>query len=110
MGDYDIDGIQSVYLLYSALSRCKANVDYVIPDRIADGYGVNERLVRQAKGDGIDTLLTCDNGIAAYQEIALAKELDMTVIITDHHEVPYEEKAGKRIYRVPPADAVVNPK
>ncbi len=110
LGDYDIDGIQSVYLLYSALSRCKANVDYVIPDRIADGYGVNERLVRQAKGDGIDTLLTCDNGIAAYQEIALAKELDMTVIITDHHEVPYEEKAGKRIYRVPPADAVVNPK
>ncbi len=110
LGDYDIDGIQSVYLLYSALSRCKANVDYVIPDRIADGYGVNERLVRQAKGDGIDTLLTCDNGIAAYQEIALAKELGMTVIITDHHEVPYEEKAGKRIYRVPPADAVVNPK
>lgn len=110
LGDYDIDGIQSVYLLYSALSRCKANVDYVIPDRIADGYGVNERLVRQAKGDGIDTLLTCDNGIAAYQEIALAKELGMTVIITDHHEVPYEEEAGKRVYRVPPADAVVNPK
>lgn len=110
LGDYDIDGIQSVYLLYSALSRCEANVDYVIPDRIADGYGVNERLVRQAKGDGIDTLLTCDNGIAAYQEIALAKELGMIVIITDHHEVPYEEEAGKRIYRVPPADAVVNPK
>lgn len=110
LGDYDIDGIQSVYLLYSALSHCGANVDYVIPDRIADGYGVNERLVRQAKEDGVDTLLTCDNGIAAYQEIALAKELGMTVIITDHHEVPYEEGDGKRVYRVPPADAVVNPK
>ena len=110
LGDYDIDGIQSVYLLYSALSHCRANVDYVIPDRIADGYGVNERLVRQAKEDGVDTLLTCDNGIAAYQEIALAKELGMTVIITDHHEVPYEEEDGKRVYRVPPADAVVNPK
>lgn len=110
LGDYDIDGIQSVYLLYSALSHCEANVDYVIPDRIADGYGVNERLVRQAKEDGVDTLLTCDNGIAAYQEIALAKELGMTVIITDHHEVPYEEGDGKRVYQVPPADAVVNPK
>lgn len=110
LGDYDIDGIQSVYLLYSALSRCKANVDYVIPDRIVDGYGVNERLVREAWEDDVDTLLTCDNGIAAYQEIALAKELGMTVIITDHHEVPYEERAGGRIYRIPPADAVVNPK
>ena len=110
LGDYDIDGIQSVYLLYSALSRCKANVDYVIPDRIADGYGVNERLVREAWEDDVDTLLTCDNGIAAYQEIALAKELGMTVIITDHHEVPYEERAGGRVYRIPPADAVVNPK
>lgn len=111
LGDYDIDGVQSVYILYSALKRCKAHVDYVIPDRIADGYGVNERLVRQAKGDGIDTLLTCDNGIAAFQEIALAKELGMTVIVTDHHEVPYEEREdGERIYRIPPADAVVNPK
>lgn len=110
LGDYDIDGIQSVYLLYSALSRCKANVDYVIPDRIVDGYGVNERLVREAWEDDVDTLLTCDNGIAAYQEIALAKELGMTVIITDHHEVPYEERAGGRVYRIPPADAVVNPK
>lgn len=110
LGDYDIDGIQSVYLLYSALSRCKTNVDYVIPDRIADGYGVNERLVREAWEDDVDTLLTCDNGIAAYQEIVLAKELGMTVIITDHHEVPYEERAGGRVYRIPPADAVVNPK
>lgn len=111
LGDYDIDGIQSVYILYSALKRCNAHVDYVIPDRIVDGYGVNERLVHQAKEDGIDTLLTCDNGIAAFQEIALAKELGMTVIITDHHEVPYEEQEdGSRSYRIPPADAVVNPK
>lgn len=111
LGDYDIDGIQSVYILYSALKRCNAHVDYVIPDRIVDGYGVNERLVHQAKKDGIDTLLTCDNGIAAFREIALAKELGMTVIITDHHEVPYEEQEdGSRIHQIPPADAVVNPK
>ena len=110
LGDYDIDGVQSVYILYSALRRCRANVDYVIPDRVADGYGVNERLVYRAKEDGIDTLLTCDNGIAAFQEIMLAKELGLSVIITDHHEVPYEEESGERKYRVPPADAVVNPK
>ena len=111
LGDYDIDGVQSVYILYSALERCKAQVDYVIPDRIADGYGVNERLVNQAGEDGIDTLLTCDNGIAAFHEIALAKEYGMTVIITDHHEVPYEEtEVGERKFKIPPADAVVNPK
>lgn len=110
LGDYDIDGVQSVYILFAALKRCKAQVDYAIPDRIADGYGVNERLIRQALSDGVDTMLTCDNGIAAYQEITLAKELGMTVIITDHHEVPYEEQEGERRYRVPPADAVVNPK
>lgn len=110
LGDYDIDGVQSVYILYSALRRCRAKVDYVIPDRVADGYGVNGRLVYQAKEDGIDTLLTCDNGIAAFQEITLAKELGLSVIITDHHEVPYEEEEGTRKYRIPPADAVVNPK
>ncbi|MCI8484651.1 MAG: single-stranded-DNA-specific exonuclease RecJ [Lachnospiraceae bacterium] len=111
LGDYDIDGIQSVYILYSALRRCKAKVDYAIPDRIADGYGINERLVRQALEDEVDTILTCDNGIAAGQEIALAKELGMTVIVTDHHEVPYEEREnGEKIFQVPAADAVVNPK
>lgn len=111
LGDYDIDGIQSVFILYSALKRCNAKVDYAIPDRITDGYGVNERLVRQARDDSVDTLLTCDNGIAAYDEILLAKELGMTVIVTDHHEVPYEEQSnGSRTYRIPPADAVVNPK
>ncbi len=111
LGDYDIDGVQSVYILYDALRRCGAQVDYVIPDRIADGYGVNERLVRHALEDGIDTILTCDNGIAAFQEISLAKRLGMTVIITDHHEVPFEvHKDGERKYQIPPADAVVNPK
>ncbi len=111
LGDYDIDGVQSVYILYSALRRCHAQVDYAIPDRVADGYGLNERLVRQAKQQGTDTLLTCDNGIAAAKEIALAKELGMTVIVTDHHEVPYEEaEDGSRVYCIPPADAVVNPK
>ena len=99
LGDYDIDGVQSVYILYSALRRCHAQVDYAIPDRVADGYGLNERLVRQAKQQGTDTLLTCDNGIAAAKEIALAKELGMTVIVTDHHEVPYEEaEDGSRVY------------
>lgn len=111
IGDYDIDGIQSVYILYSALRTCGAKVDYAIPDRIADGYGVNERLVRQATADGIDTILTCDNGIAAAGELSLAKEMGMTVIITDHHEVPYEEtEDGEKIFHIPVADAVVNPK
>lgn len=111
IGDYDIDGIQSVYILYSALCACGAKVDYAIPDRIADGYGVNERLVRQAAMDGIDTIVTCDNGIAAEKELSLAKEMGMTVILTDHHEVPYEEKEdGEKIFHVPTADAVVNPK
>lgn len=111
LGDYDIDGIQSVYILYSALKKCGAKVDYAIPDRITDGYGVNERLIQQAQEDGVDTLLTCDNGIAAEKEIALAKEIGMTVIVTDHHEVPYEEtEEGEKIFHIPGADAVVNPK
>ncbi len=110
LGDYDIDGIQSVYILYSALRRCQGNVDYAIPHRVTDGYGINGRLVRQAKEDGVDTIVTCDNGIAAQEETALAKELGLTVVITDHHEVPYREEGGRREYQVPAADAVVNPK
>ncbi len=111
IGDYDIDGIQSVYILYSALWSCGAQVDYAIPDRITDGYGVNERLVRKAAEDGVDAILTCDNGIAAAKELSLAKELGMAVIITDHHEIPYEEGAdGEKIFHIPAADAVVNPK
>ncbi len=111
IGDYDIDGIQSVYILYSALRSCGAQVDYAIPDRITDGYGVNERLVRKAAEDGVDAILPCDNGIAAAKELSLAKELGMAVIITDHHEIPYEEGAdGEKIFHIPAADAVVNPK
>lgn len=110
IGDYDIDGVQSTYILLKALESCGALVDIDIPDRITDGYGLNERLVRKAGQDGIDTILTCDNGIAAKDEIALGKSLGMTIIVTDHHEVPYEEREGERIYRVPNADAVVNPK
>ncbi len=110
IGDYDIDGIQSSYILWRGLTSCGARVDVAIPDRIADGYGLNERLVRQAAADGIDTIITCDNGIAAYDEIAMGKGQGMTILVTDHHEVPYEEGPDGRIYRIPPADAVVNPR
>lgn len=110
IGDYDIDGIQSSYILLKAFERCKADADIAIPDRMKDGYGLNERLIRKAYEEKIDTIVTCDNGIAAAAEVDLAIELGMTVIITDHHEVPYEEKDGIRIYRVPNAHAVVNPK
>ena len=110
IGDYDIDGVQSVYILYSGLKKCGAMVDYAIPDRIADGYGVNNRLIEQAKEAEIDTILTCDNGIAAAEALELAKQLNMTVIVTDHHEVPYQEENGEKKYLLPSADAIVNPK
>ena len=110
IGDYDIDGIMSTYILLEALTSCGAQVDYAIPDRIADGYGLNERLVRQAYEDGIDVILTCDNGIAAAAEIALGKSLGMTILVTDHHEVPYEETEQGKTYLLPCADAVVDPK
>jgi single-stranded-DNA-specific exonuclease len=106
VGDYDIDGVCSTYLLYQALSRVGAVVDYEIPDRLKDGYGINESIIRAAAADGIDTILTCDNGIAAVGQIRLAKELGLTVLITDHHDIMKED--GKEI--LPPADAVVNPK
>lgn len=110
IGDYDIDGIMATYVLQEALEGCGAVVDVDIPDRIADGYGLNERLIRKAASDGVDTVLTCDNGIAAGSEIALGKELGLTVLVTDHHEVPYEETDGVRRYLPPPADAVVDPR
>ncbi len=110
IGDYDIDGIQSSYILWRGLSSCGGQVDVAIPERIADGYGLNERLIRQAAADGIDTIVTCDNGIAAREEIALGKQLGLTILVTDHHEVPYEEQPQGRLYRLPPADAVVNPR
>ena len=110
IGDYDIDGIQSTYILYCALRRLGADADFVIPDRILDGYGLNEHLVTRASQDGIDTILTCDNGISAIDQIHLAKSLGMTVVVTDHHEVPFTEVDGVRRERVCEADAVVNPK
>lgn len=106
VGDYDIDGVCSTYLLYRALRRIGALVDYEIPDRIRDGYGINESIIRAAAEAGIDTILTCDNGIAAVEQIKLAKELGLTVLITDHHDIMQED--GSDI--LPPADAVVNPK
>lgn len=111
IGDYDIDGVQSVYILYSALRKAGAVIDYAIPDRIADGYGVNNRLIERAKEEGADTILTCDNGIAAAEALERAKQLGMTVIVTDHHEIPYQEdESGKKCYLLPAADAIVNPK
>lgn len=110
IGDYDIDGIQSTYILYCALRRLGADADFVIPDRILDGYGLNEHLVTRASQDGIDTILTCDNGISAIDQIHLAKSLGMTVVVTDHHEVQFTEVDGVRREKVCEADAVVNPK
>jgi len=110
IGDYDIDGIQSTYILYCALRRLGADADFVIPDRILDGYGLNEHLVTRASQDGIDTILTCDNGISAIDQIHLAKSLGMTVVVTDHHEVPFTEVDGVRREKMCEADAVVNPK
>ncbi len=106
VGDYDIDGVCSTYLLYQAFKETGAVVDYEIPDRIKDGYGINESIIRAAYDDGIDTIVTCDNGIAAVEQIKLAKDLGMTVIVTDHHDIGKEE--GKEV--LPPGDAIVNPK
>jgi single-stranded-DNA-specific exonuclease len=108
--DYDVDGICSGYILLRCLKELGACVDVVVPHRIEDGYGINEKIIKKSFEDGIDTILTCDNGIAAYDQIKYAKELGMTVIITDHHQVPYEEKNGIKKYITPDADAVVNHK
>lgn len=110
IGDYDIDGICSITILYKGLKRAGAMVDYVVPHRIHDGYGINERLIDEAYKDGIDTLITCDNGIAAINQVKHAKSLGMTIIITDHHDIPFEMKGEEKIYTIPEADAVVNPK
>lgn len=110
IGDYDIDGVNATYILLEGLKRLGADADYDIPDRMTDGYGLNIHLVQRAYDDGVDTVLTCDNGIAAAEEIAFGKDMGMTVIVTDHHEVPFEEWGGKKQYLPPPADAVVDPK
>ena len=109
VGDYDIDGVMATFILKKSLDELGANVSYVIPDRINDGYGLNVRIIDDAYGDGIDTILTCDNGIAAIQEISHAKELGMCVLVTDHHEIPFEEINGEKKYILSDADAIVDP-
>lgn len=110
IGDYDIDGVTSTFILLKGLTRVGAKVDTYIPDRVADGYGIREHLIHKAAQDGIDTIVTCDNGIAAAKEIESAKEKGMTVVITDHHEIPYRDTEKGREYILPPADAVINPR
>lgn len=110
IGDYDIDGVMSTYILLQAIRELGGVVDVEIPDRIKDGYGVNEQLVEQAVADGVDTILTCDNGIAAKKELEAARDAGLTVIITDHHEIPYQEEEQERIYLIPKVDAVIDPK
>ena len=110
IGDYDVDGIISVYILYTALRQCGANVDYEIPDRIKDGYGINKNIVKAAYDEGIDTVITCDNGISAIEQIEYAKELGLTVIVTDHHDIPFIEEDGIRTFISSKADAIINPK
>jgi len=110
IGDYDIDGVMATYILYEGICRTGGVVSTQIPHRMTDGYGVNEHLITLAKEAEVDTIITCDNGIAAIAEIAYAKKLGMTVLVTDHHEIPYEEIDGERQYLRSEADAIVNPK
>lgn len=110
IGDYDIDGVTATYILLKGFKRLGANVDTYIPDRIADGYGIHNHLIEKAKEDGIDTIVTCDNGISAADQIAFAKKMGMTVVVTDHHEVPFEDTEEGRKYKLPLADAIINPK
>lgn len=109
IGDYDVDGIMSTYILVSSLRNLGANVDYDIPNRVTDGYGINERLVRKAKEDGVDMIITCDNGIAAYDAVELSEKEGIFTIVTDHHLVPYEIINGKKVEKLPPSHFVVNP-
>ncbi|MCB5919530.1 single-stranded-DNA-specific exonuclease RecJ [Mediterraneibacter faecis] len=109
IGDYDIDGVNATYILQQGLAGLGADVDTDIPDRIKDGYGLNQMLIDRALDDDVDTIITCDNGIAAMSEIAYGKENGMTIVVTDHHEVPYLEENGEKKHLLPPADAVVDP-
>ena len=110
IGDYDIDGVNATYILLEGLEKLGAEVDSDIPSRMKDGYGLNVELIERAYRDGIDTIITCDNGIAAAGEIAYGKRLGMTIVVTDHHEVPFEEEEDGKNYLLPPADAVIDPK
>ena len=109
IGDYDIDGVNATYILQQGLAGLGADVDTDIPDRIKDGYGLNQMLIDRALEDDVDTIITCDNGIAAMNEIAYGKENGMTIVVTDHHEVPYLEENGEKKHLLPPADAGVDP-
>lgn len=111
ISDYDVDGVSSNYILYQGLKRCGADVDYKIPDRVEDGYGINEHLIEKAAEDGIDTIITCDNGIAAAEQIAYGNSLGLTLIVTDHHDIPFQrQEDGSISYNLPSAAAVINPK
>ncbi len=111
IGDYDIDGVMSAYILLSGIRQLGGAVDVIIPHRVKDGYGLNVSIIEECLKDGIDTILTCDNGIAAAEEIALAKKYGMQVVITDHHEVPYVLNGEEeKVYQLPPADYIINPK
>ena len=110
IGDYDVDGVSSIFILLKGLKKLNADVDYVIPHRIVDGYGINEKLIQDAADSGVDTIITCDNGIAAIEQVAFAKSLNMTVVITDHHDIRFKETDGEKQYIIPQADAVINPK
>lgn len=110
IGDYDIDGVMSTYILLTGLKGVGASVDHVIPDRMKDGYGLNENLIQQAREENIDTIITCDNGIAASSQIQRGKEMGMTILVTDHHDIPFQVIDGEKKELLPPADAVVNPK
>ncbi len=110
VGDFDVDGIMSTYVLFRVLSQAGADVDFTIPDRIQDGYGINKHIVLKAKAASVDTIITCDNGIAAFEAIKTGKNMGMTMIITDHHEISYTEKDGKQTSLLPEADCILNPK
>lgn len=111
ISDYDVDGVMSNYILLDGLRMAGANVSYEIPDRMLDGYGINERIINDAYNDGVDTIITCDNGIAAFAAIELAKSYGMTVVVTDHHEVLYDmDEAGNKVYKMVNADAVIDVK
>ena len=110
VGDYDIDGVTAIFILLKGLKKAGAKVDYRIPHRIRDGYGLNKNIIEEAHSAGVDTIITCDNGIAALEEVSLAKEYGMTMVITDHHEVPFDLFSGERRELLPPADAIVDPK
>ena len=109
IGDYDVDGVTSTYILYKGLIGLHAKCDKFIPHRIKDGYGLHENAIRRAREDGVEVILTCDNGIAAADAVSLAKEFGMTVVVTDHHEVPFVQEPDGRRYILPAADAVIDP-